>query len=733
MSIKNIQQNALGPRHLTTKIVTTPWVRNPSWLSLPSISSSDQKFAAVKAVFNEEGNYLSLGAAGAYTVDWGDGTVENYATGVQAYHLYDYNNTALNGTNAPVTLTDSGDLITRTNHGYTNGMRVQFWNIVSTTGISEAQYYYVINAATNTFQISATIDGTALPLTTDGTATLLPYKQVIITVTPQAGNNLTILSLNRKHNVTNLNVYECGYLDIKIGSPNLTAFNLVTGTITVNMAMLEQVELVSSTANITTVYTNLFGLESVIIPPTTTFSSISSMFQNCYALTTVPLLNTSTNNTTASMFQNCYSLTTVPLFNTAAVTNMANMFQGCSSLQSVPLFNTTAVTNMGAGMFSSCSSLQSVPLFNTSLVNNMSSMFSGCSSLQSVPLFNTAAVTTMATMFQNCYSLFSVPLFNTALVTTMANMFLGCSSLQSVPLFNTSLVNNMSSMFSGCYSLVSVPLFNTAAVTTMASMFSGCSSLQSVPLFNTSVNTTMTNMFNNCITLQSIPLFNSASVTATGLAFNSCSSLSKAATSNLKVTTTFSGCKLSTTELNNIISALGITSSAQSLTLTANYGSIQYNLAGTTTAGSTTVTMASTANLQIGMNITGSGISAPAAVTFTDAGDLVNWTNHGLTNGSLIRFSTIVTTTGIVTTTSYYVVNATTNDFQVSTTSGGAALPLTNDGTGTMYYQTFITAINPNVSITLSSPATASGSITSGSSVVNRQLAVCKGFTTVSM
>ena len=264
-------------------------------------------------------------------------------------------------------------------------------------------------------------------------------------------------------------------------------------------------------------------------------------------------------------------------------------------------------------------------------------------------------------------------------------------------------------MFQNCYGLISVPLFNTASVTSIASAFS------------------------NCYNLQSIPAFNLTSVASATAPFTSCASLSKATTPNLKIGTSYSACKLSTTELNNIISALGIATAAQSLTLTLNYGSVQYNLAGTTTAGSTTVTMASTAGLTTGMNITGTGISTAAAVTFTDVGDLVNWTNHGLINGSLIRFSTIVTTTGIVTTTSYYVVNATTNSFQVAATLGGAALPLTTDGTGTMYYQTFITAINPNVSVTLSSPATSGSAITTSSSVVNRQLAVCKGFTTVSM
>jgi microcystin-dependent protein len=71
-----------------------------------------------------------------------------------------------------------------------------------------------------------------------------------------------------------------------------------------------------------------------------------------------------------------------------------------------------------------------------------------------------------------------------------------------------------------------------------------------------------------------------------------------------------------------------------------------------------------------------------ATVNFTDAGDLVTLANHGLTNGSIIQFRTITTTTGISINTNYYVINATTNNFQLSSSLGGAPLPLTNNGTG---------------------------------------------------
>jgi len=71
------------------------------------------------------------------------------------------------------------------------------------------------------------------------------------------------------------------------------------------------------------------------------------------------------------------------------------------------------------------------------------------------------------------------------------------------------------------------------------------------------------------------------------------------------------------------------------------------------------------------------------ACTFTDSGDLVTASSHGLSNGYMLSFLTITTTTGISVSTRYYVVSATTNTFQVATTVGGSAVALTTDGSGT--------------------------------------------------
>lgn len=72
------------------------------------------------------------------------------------------------------------------------------------------------------------------------------------------------------------------------------------------------------------------------------------------------------------------------------------------------------------------------------------------------------------------------------------------------------------------------------------------------------------------------------------------------------------------------------------------------------------------------------------SVTFQDTGDTVTLNSHGIAAGTAISFTTITSTTGISTNTVYYVVNPTTNTFQVATSVGGSALALTTNGSGTM-------------------------------------------------
>jgi len=593
MSVRFLNNNASNNTDVVSKTFPskelTLWVRNPSWPACEA-NSGDNRVRGLYAVWPDGANFIAMTVSAAYTVDYGDGTTTNYTSGTTAYYEYTYSDTDLVGTEAPVTFTDSGDLVTRTAHGYSNDMQVQFFNITSTTGISNGQFYYVINATANTFQVSATAGGTAVALTTDGTGQLLPYRIATVTITPQAANNLTSINLFVKHNQSGLaDGYSTGWLDLAYAASTITSLTIGNSTTTVRLNNLERVRLnqLGSITSFSNLFQNLFLLQNLEIASTiTTITNMTLMFSSCINLQTVPLFNTASVTNMTSMFNSCRRLQTVPLLNTASVTNMTSMFNSCSSLQTLPLFNTASVNTMSS-MFGTCVSLKTVPLFNTASVTDMSSMFSGCSSLQEVPLLNTASVTTMSSMFGTCTSLQTVPLFNTILVNTMSSMFSSCFSLFTVPLFNTVAVTNMSSMFATCVSLKTVPLLNTAIVTNMSTMFSSCVSLKNIPLFNTVAVTNMGSMFSGCNSLTSIPALITTAVTSLSNfsnIFSTCNSLARIEAKNFRFTFSVASCKLSATSLDEIYTNLPIAVS-QTITVTGNYGTATDNPAIATAKG----------------------------------------------------------------------------------------------------------------------------------------------------
>lgn len=71
--------------------------------------------------------------------------------------------------------------------------------------------------------------------------------------------------------------------------------------------------------------------------------------------------------------------------------------------------------------------------------------------------------------------------------------------------------------------------------------------------------------------------------------------------------------------------------------------------------------------------------------TVTASTDRITAAAHGLSDGDLVVFADIVTVTALVEGAKYYVRNATTDDFQVSATRGGAVLALDADGTVDVY------------------------------------------------
>ena len=65
--------------------------RPDDWPVLPIVSTGEQKFVGLYAVYDAVGQYVALMVSGNYIVDWGDGSSpENVSAGVKAQHEYSY-------------------------------------------------------------------------------------------------------------------------------------------------------------------------------------------------------------------------------------------------------------------------------------------------------------------------------------------------------------------------------------------------------------------------------------------------------------------------------------------------------------------------------------------------------------------------------------------------------------------------------------------------------------------
>ena len=379
-----------------------------------------------------------------------------------------------------------------------------------------------------------------------GTLTSKGFRQALVRITPQAGQNLTSVSFGIQH-PTLAKSYAPGWLEFDIRTPNaLPTFS--GGVNNVRYARLEKITVRQmGTQNPQNWATNLFNLKSVYIEPTETShcTAMNNMFQSCYALIEVNKFDTSTVLNTNLMFSGCYSLENVPNFNLSSSTNVSSMFDGCTSLKIAP--NLTLGTS-AASLFPNCNALTTVTEMGTSNVTDFSSMFFQCNALETVALFDTSKGTNFTTMFSTCRSLTSIPQFNTILGQNFTSMFSSCNNLTEIPLLNTASASNMTGMFNGCNSLMYLPALNTSSVTTLNQTFQNCWNLRELPAFSLPVCTVFSSWLTNITTLSKSNIINATRGHSYG------------------------GNSLSKTNIVTIFTNLGTASGTQTITVSSNPG-----------------------------------------------------------------------------------------------------------------------------------------------------------------
>jgi surface protein len=313
------------------------WIRPPDWLPISHlVTDGEEKAVALYAVWDATGiangynNYCALYVTGNYTVDWGDGTVENFASGVQAEHTYVYANMPASSycsrgyRQAIITITPQvGQHLTLINY-------------------SRKHTLNTVRYATNNF-LDVHLSGTDLSYVLFYNSTYSQCKLLEKLYGYQVTNKLTTMS------AMFTNCYSLQTLD-------LSSFNTAAVT------------------DMTYMFYNCYSLQTLDLSyfNTAAVTTMSQMFYNCYSLQTLNLsyFNTAAVTTMSQMFTSCYSLQTLNLssFNTAAVTTMSQMFTNCYSLHTLDLssFNTAAVTTMYQ-MFYNCISLIGIDLSTTTL------------------------------------------------------------------------------------------------------------------------------------------------------------------------------------------------------------------------------------------------------------------------------------------------------------------------------------------------------------------------------
>lgn len=603
------------------------WVRPGDWLTLPTVTSSEQKVVILAAVFDAPMNYFSVQVSGAFTVDWGDGTsAVNYTTG-------------------------------------TNASKNLLWSSY--------------NSST---------------LTSKG------YRQAIITVTMQSGQNLTALSFGTRDPalVGASPGVGSAALEVIASAPNLTSGLSFGSNSNVIFPLMERVAILN-------------------INSTSTYQ----LFQNYHlGLRSLYYSGAAALTDTRNMFSGCYNLVDVNIRSKIGVgCDGGSMFSDCRSLETAPEldFGASGYFWTLTGHFNNCYALKNVYSYPTASTTIFTNMFLNCRSLISAPIMTTTAATAMDGMFNGCSVLSTVPKYDLNGVTTTASMFSGCLQLDNIPDFDVSTVQNISGMFSSCSKLSSLPssFATTTAATNTSNMLTSCTSLSSIPTIDTSIATNVSNMLTGCQSLKVVPALNFNSVTSStnmsGVFPTNNTSLSKISALNYKYTFSVGTNLLNVSGIEEVFNNLTRVTSAQTVTISGNIGANTYAKTATTTSGSYDLTsLSDTTSLTTGMFATATNLASTKAVTFQDAGDTVTLTAHGLSDGKKVAFSAITTTTGILINTTYYVVNATTDTFQLAATAGGTALTLTNDGSGTIMLVYIVTNISGST-VTLDVPASASG------------------------
>ena len=607
-----------------------PWQRPVDWLPLPAIQPGEQKLVGLVAIYPGEGNVLAVRAAGNYTVDWGDGTVEHVNSPAQTIRRHqEWFGNSLYGPGDRFWITAAGNTswqqrIEGTFLVYRNGNRLSASDyrieenngnveLVLTTPLPSGAYSYFYGSWSWGETVIEPIKAEhrySYNAVSAASRCSRGYRQVIVTITPQAGANLTMVDLSPRHSSISQDDASAPWLDLALNLP------LAEGGASIVFCGYERYSTYDYLGSVERITIHDAGgasnfgwllyyagaLRVFQLHRAEALEEMDGMFCYCHALEHVQLPPLPHVTTASEAFYECTSLRQLNLEGMASLSDASYLVYGCNLLKQLRLAGITSLTSLEwacqeapelervwiedaealestANLFYNCRSLRQVVISGAERIEQMGGMFQYCSALEIAPELHTAEVVDMHEMFAYCTSLRHVPQYDTANVTTMESMFSGCQALETIPPFDTRKVTTMRWMFSSCTTLNRLPRLDLRAVETMEGMFSGCYGLITLPLLNTEAVQTMTYTFSGCYGLMNLPALPVGNVSDFNGVFSSCVGLAWAPLQGIATTISFWGCALSKAAILTIFQNLAYVSNGQSIDVGSNSGTNELSTA----------------------------------------------------------------------------------------------------------------------------------------------------------
>lgn len=552
----------------SSRFSTPPTISVSGLPDIPAVNNNEVYL--LTAVYNNDSNFnsfaITTNGGGGYTVDWGDGTTNNYSSGVAANKQYTTASYAaitssvhdgykftlikatLSGSATSFATVDFRNRPTLPTGSYSNGVATNNYIAIKMAGSEITSCLVGSNSTTllacsmlEYFEFSGSNKITSAFASMFSNCYNLVEVKSLFTASGSAFNGMF---------VTCPNLIRIPPIDFA-GGGSVNIQSMFQGC-----SKIETIVFLNNGNKINSInaaFNGCYQLKKIVAQNNrlggSNIGSWGQPFFACYSLEYLPELDLSgVNSNIDGLFQELRTIKTIRLVgSTSRITSMANLFNGCYALEEIIGTIDARTCTSFDSMFNACRSLRKLPnIVNTRLVTTLSSTFNGCASLKRVPLFDTQNVTTFANTFNGCQALATIPRYNTSKVTTFNQTFSGCNSLMYIPPIDTSNANTFASMFINCFALRNVPQLNTTKGTNFSSMFSGCASLKSIPYIDTQNATTAASMFASCTSLKEVPLLNFANVTDMNNTFSNCLSLSYVPlfnTSNVtNISSMFSGC-----------------------------------------------------------------------------------------------------------------------------------------------------------------------------------------------